>query len=64
MTKDNYTLLENYMLSCMEDSAHAKEHIYRVLYTALDIAGTEEAVDMDVLISACLLHDFGRREQF
>ena len=64
MTKDNYTLLENYMLSCMEDSAHDKEHIYRVLYTALDIAGTEEAVDMDVLITACLLHDIGRREQF
>lgn len=40
MTKETYTLLENYMLSCMEDSAHDKEHIYRVLYTALDIAGT------------------------
>lgn len=64
MTKDTYTLLENYMLSCMEDSAHDKEHVYRVLYTALDIAGTERAVDMDVLISACLLHDIGRREQF
>ena len=64
MTKDTYTLLESYMLSCMEDSAHDKEHIYRVLYTALDIAGTEEAVDMDVLIAACLLHDIGRREQF
>lgn len=64
MTKETYTLLENYMLSCMEDSAHDKEHIYRVLYTALDIAGTEEGVDMDVLICACLLHDIGRREQF
>ena len=64
MTKETYTLLENYMLSCMEDSAHDKEHIYRVLYTALDIAGTEEGVDMDVLITACLLHDIGRREQF
>lgn len=64
MTKETYTLLENYMLSCMEDSAHDKEHIYRVLYTALDIAGTEEDVDMDVLICACLLHDIGRREQY
>lgn len=64
MTKETYTLLENYMLSCMEDSAHDKEHIYRVLYTALDIARTEEGVDMDVLICACLLHDIGRREQF
>lgn len=35
MTRDTYTLLESYMLSCMEDSAHDKEHIYRVLYTAL-----------------------------
>ncbi|MCI9191358.1 MAG: HD domain-containing protein [Lachnospiraceae bacterium] len=64
MTRETYTLLEDYMLSCMEDSAHDKEHIYRVLYTALDIAGTEKDVDMDVLICACLLHDIGRREQF
>ena len=64
MTKETYDLLESYMLSCMEDSAHDKEHIYRVLYTALDIAGTEEEVDRDVLICACLLHDIGRREQF
>ncbi len=64
MTKETYTLLENYMLSCMEDSAHDKEHIYRVLYTALDIAGTEGEVDRDVLICACLLHDIGRREQY
>ena len=28
---------EAYMLSCMNDSAHDKEHIYRVLYTALDM---------------------------
>ena len=48
----------------MEDAAHDKEHIYRVLYTAMDIAGTEENVDMDILIAACLLHDIGRKEQF
>lgn len=64
MTKETFTLLEEYMLSCMEDSAHDSGHIYRVLYTALDIAGTESNVDMDVLICACLLHDIGRREQF
>lgn len=52
------------MLSCMDDSAHDKEHIYRVLYTALDIAQYEENVAYDVLICACLLHDIGRREQF
>lgn len=48
----------------MKDSAHDKEHIYRVLYNALDIAGTEQGADKDVLICACLLHDIGRREQF
>lgn len=64
MTKDTYTLLENYMLACMTDSAHDKEHVYRVLYHAMDIAAHEEAVDYDVLICACLLHDIGRNEQF
>ena len=64
MTKETYSLLESYMLSCMEDSAHDKEHIYRVLYNALKIAESEDSVDKDVLISACLLHDIGRKEQF
>ena len=64
MNKENYTLIENYMLSCMEDSAHGKDHIYRVLYQALEIAKIEENVDYDVLITACLLHDVGRKEQF
>lgn len=64
MTKDMYALLEKYMISCMEDSAHDKEHIYRVLYNALRIAKTENDVDYDVLIAACLLHDIGRKEQF
>lgn len=64
MTKETYVLLENYMISCMEDSAHDKEHIYRVLYYAMMIAATEENVDYDVLITACLLHDIGRKEQF
>ena len=63
MTKEIFKKLENYMLSCMKDSAHDKEHIYRVLYTALDIAGNEADVDYDVLISACLLHDIAREEQ-
>lgn len=64
MDKKIYDLLEKYMLECMNDSAHDKEHIYRVLYVALDIAGYETDVDYDVLISACLLHDIGRKEQF
>lgn len=52
------------MHSCMADSAHDREHVYRVLYTALDIAKTEVGVDGDVLICACLLHDIGRQAQF
>ena len=64
MKKEIYELLENYMKSEMDDSAHDKEHVYRVLYTALQLAGSEKGVDYDVLIAACLLHDVGRKEQF
>ncbi len=64
MDKPTYTLIENYMKECMKDSAHDKEHVYRVHYTALEIAETESGVDFDVLITACLLHDIGRKEQF
>ena len=52
------------MYKRQEDSAHDKEHIYRVLYNALEIADAEMNVDHDVLIAACLLHDIGRKEQF
>ncbi len=64
MNKENFKLIEDYMLTCMEDSAHDKQHIYRVLNHALEIAKTEKNVNYDVLISACLLHDIGRKEQF
>ncbi len=64
MTRETFLLIENYMKECMRDSAHDKEHIFRVLYTALEIAGTETGVDYDVLITSCLLHDIGRGEQF
>lgn len=64
MNLQSYKVLEEYMLSCMNDSAHDKDHIYRVLYIALDIAHYEYDVNYDVLICACLLHDIGRREQF
>ena len=63
MTTEIFKKLENYMLECMKDSAHDKEHVYRVLYSALDIAEYEKDVDFDVLISACLLHDIAREEQ-
>ncbi|MDE5860509.1 MAG: HD domain-containing protein, partial [Oscillospiraceae bacterium] len=64
MRKSEYELIESYMLECMNDSAHDKEHIYRVLYGALDIAEYESGVDYDILTAACLLHDIGRAEQF
>ena len=64
MKQETYDLLEQWMHRCMTDSAHDREHVYRVLYTALDLASAEENVDMDVLIAACLLHDVGRQEQF
>lgn len=64
MDKNLYPKIERYMLECMTDSAHDKEHIYRVLYVALDIAKYEQCVDTDVLIMSCLLHDIGRQEQF
>jgi len=64
MNRETYCLLEEYMLGSMDDAAHDKEHIYRVLYNALEIAKTEKDVNYDVLIAACLLHDIGRKEQF
>lgn len=64
MKKSTFVMLEKYMYACMEDASHDREHVYRVLYTAMDIAETEPGVDKDVLIAACLLHDIGRKEQF
>lgn len=63
MTKETYQAIETYMLSCMDDSAHDSEHVYRVLYNALEIAKAEPDIDYDILIAACLLHDIGRKEQ-
>ena len=64
MTKETYCLLEHHMRTCMQDSAHDTEHVYRVLSNALEIAGDNPAVDYDILIAACLLHDIGRADQF
>lgn len=64
MTKQEYEKLEAYMQKCASDDSHDSEHIYRVLYVAMEIAETEENVNYDVLIAACLLHDIGRAEQF
>lgn len=63
MDKAAFLAIKAYMASCTEDSAHDKEHIYRVLNNALLIAQDEENVDYDILITACLLHDVGRIDQ-
>ncbi len=63
MTRKEFDRIDAYMQQCMCDSAHDKEHVYRVLYTALDIAQAEENVNYDVLIAAALLHDIGRQAQ-
>ena len=64
MLKQMYSIIEQYMLKCMNDSAHDCQHIYRVLYSVLDIANDFKEADMDVLIAASLLHDIGRDAQF
>lgn len=64
MNETAYKKIENFMLSQMDDSAHDCQHVYRVLYTALDIAETEKDIDYEVLITSCLLHDIGRKRQF
>lgn len=63
MKEESYKIIEDYMMQCMADSAHDKDHVYRVLYIALDIANHEKEVDYGVLITACLLHDIARQEQ-
>ena len=62
MAEALYQSIERYMRSCMDDSVHDCEHVYRVLYNALEIATAEPDVDYDVLITVCLLHDIGRKE--
>ena len=63
MTQLEYNEIESYMSQQMQDSAHDRHHVYRVLNAALDIAKHIEK-DIDVLLAACLLHDIGREKQF
>lgn len=63
MDRQTYALIEGYMLDCMRDTAHDKEHVYRVLNNAVRIAQAEAGVNWDVLITAALLHDISRPEQ-
>lgn len=63
MEKRMFETVHSYMCECMSDSAHDREHVYRVLSNALVIAQEEVTIDYEVLICACLLHDIGRLEQ-
>lgn len=63
MDKAEFSKIEEFMIACMSDSAHDKEHVYRVLANAMAIAQAEQDVHYDVLICACLLHDIGRVDQ-
>ena len=63
MKREHLYEIVNYMESFAKDSAHDKEHIYRVLNHALILAKNYD-VNMDILVAACLLHDIGRPAQF
>ena len=63
MRAQDFQKIEAYMCACLHDRVHDRGHVYRVLYTALDLAGQEQGVELDVLIAACLLHDIARGEQ-
>ncbi len=63
MDREMFIRIEQYMKDLMKDGAHDCQHIYRVLYYALDIS-TGYKVDKEVLIAAALLHDIGREAQY
>lgn len=60
MKKEIYVKIEEYMKSCVKETAHDREHIYRVLGNCIRIAENEANVDYDILLTAALLHDIGR----
>ena len=59
-----FTPIVDYMNSCLQGSTHDAEHVLRVLHYAADIAYyTSGEKDMDVLLTAAMLHDIGRPAQ-
>lgn len=48
MKKKDFEKAEAYMRQNCEKSARAEDHIYRVLYNALNIAASEENVDLEM----------------
>ncbi|MDD6050943.1 MAG: HD domain-containing protein [Clostridiales bacterium] len=63
MRPEQWQQLEAYMQDRMRDSAHDRQHVYRVLNNALEIARDEENVNLDVLLAAAILHDVGRADE-
>lgn len=63
MERCSWHLMEKYMFIRMQDSAHDRQHVYRVLNNAIEIVKGEENVNMDVLMTAALLHDIGRADE-
>lgn len=61
LNKEICLLAEEYMKKHMKlDSSHDINHVYRVLYMAMDIVQTEIA-DAEIVYLAAVLHDIGRR---
>ena len=54
MNKELYNEIENYMKACVKETAHDREHIYRVLGNCIKIAENETNVDYDILLAAAL----------
>lgn len=61
---NKYKIFEQYILKFMQDYAHDREHIHRVVNLCLEIAKYETNVDYDILICSAFLHDIGRKFQF
>ena len=62
--KEEFRMICDYMENCMRDMAHDREHVWRVLTAAVDIARhVDEKPDFRILTAACLLHDVGRQEE-
>ena len=64
IVKEEFRMICDYMENCMRDMAHDREHVWRVLTAAVDIARhVDEKPDFRILTAACLLHDVGRQEE-
>ena len=64
MNGDAFARDERYARACLDgDGAHDFEHVRRVVTLARRIAREEPSADMDVVITAAILHDIGRPAQ-